>query len=270
MKYRLVAIDLDGTLLNSKKQIGELSLAAIRTARDRRVRIVISTARPLYRIARYLDLLGLTGPEELVICFNGAQVISCDGTRVRYDHPFAEADLRELTAVGRSVGFPMFAYRGDGILASADDPVYRERNPDAAFEVREDYDGVDWASERIYKFALVGRPDAVLTLRRGLDPALTRKYEVSSSVPQFVDIVSRGVSKASALARIGELWGIGPEAMIAFGDEDNDIPMLQFVGMPVAMVNASPEVKAVANMVAPSNDQDGVGRILEDLLGSPS
>lgn len=265
--YKLVAIDLDGTLLDSKKQISPRNIEAIRAARNAGLRVVISTARPLYRIRKYLERLELDRAEDRVICFNGGQVLQGDGARVLYEHHFDESELTELSELGRNVGFPMFAYRTDGILASADDPVYRERNPDAKFEVREGFGGVKWAEERIYKFALVGRPDAIKDLRGTLPAGLADRFEVSSSVPQFVDFVSLGISKSAALGRLGDAWQIRPAQMIAFGDEDNDIPMLRFVGLSVAMGNSSASVKEVAQMVTVSNEDDGVAIALESILG---
>lgn len=265
--YKLIAIDLDGTLLNSKKEISQRNHEALWKARGSGVRLVVSTARPLYRIVKYLDQLGLADADSVVICFNGGQVWLGDGSRILYEHHFQVKELEELTRLGNDVGFPMFAYRSDGIVASADDAIYRERNPDAKFEVRAGFNGVDWSSERIFKFALVGRPEAIRVLRGSLPEGLSERFEVSSSVPQFIDFVSRGISKSVALDRIGSVWGITPSQMVAFGDEENDIPMLRFVGLSVAMGNASESVKEVADIVAASNEDDGVARALDEIFG---
>lgn len=265
--YKLIAIDLDGTLLNSKKEISVRNHEALWKARGSGVRVVLSTARPHYRIVKYLEQLGLADSEGVAICFNGGLVLLGDGSEVLYEHHFQVDELDELSQLGKDVGFPMFAYRSDGILASADDAVYRDRNPDAKFEVRNGFNGVDWSLERIYKFALVGKPDAIRVLRGELPESLSERFEVSSSVPQFVDFVSRGISKSVALDRVGRAWGISPSQMVAFGDEDNDIPMLRFVGLSVAMGNASERVKEVAHMVTASNEDDGVARALDAILG---
>lgn len=265
--YKLIAIDLDGTLLNSKKEISVRNHETLWRARASGVRLVLSTARPHYRIVKYLEQLGLADSESVAICFNGGLVVLGDGSQVLHEHHFQVDELKELSQLGKDMGFAMFAYRRDGILASADDSVYRDRNPDAKFEVCEGFDGVDWSSERIYKFALVGKPDDIRVLRGDLPEGLSERFEVSSSVPQFVDFVSRGISKSVALERVGGAWGISPAQMVAFGDEDNDIPMLRFVGFSVAMGNASERVKKVADIVTASNDDDGVARALDEILG---
>ena len=114
-----------------------------------------------------------------------------------------------------------------------------------------------------FKIAYVNTPEETKKLRASLPEHLFNNYEVSSSVPQFVEIVKKGITKARALELIESKIGIAPNEIIAFGDQDNDIPMLKHAGCAVAMGNASDEVKALSSFVTGTNDEDGVAQAID-------
>ena len=231
---------------------------------------MLATARPFYRIGKYLRMLDLASEENYAIAFNGGLVMRADGVEVIYSQSFTGGEIAEAISYGNSIDAPIFIYLEGKILSNQDDPLYREKNPDVDFQVAEDLNGVDWSSHPAYKIAYVGTPDVVKEMRKALPLALEEKYEVSSSVPQFVDFVPLGTSKAKALEMVGAQLNIPASEMVAFGDEDNDAPLLEFAGLGVAMGNASDEVKEIADIVCESNANDGVARVLEKLLDHDS
>lgn len=264
--YRLAALDLDGTLLTPERTISARNTEVLAKWRARGFHVVLATARPFYRISKYLQMLDLANADNYAIAFNGGLVMRADGAETVYSHAFRPAEISEIITYGNVIDCPIFVYLNDKIISNRDDPVYRGKNPDVDFVVAEDLGSTDWNITSIYKIAYVGTPNVVKEMRSRLPLDLEQKYEVSSSVPQFVDFVPLGTSKARALAMIGSRFNISPDEIVAFGDEDNDAPLLQFAGLGVAMGNASEAVKAIADIVCESNVNDGVADVLEELL----
>ncbi len=263
--YRLAAIDLDGTLLTPEKKISARTAKVLQKWRAHEFQVVLATARPFYRIRKYLEALDLATAENYAIAFNGGLVMRADGGETIYRHTFTPTETIGIIKGGDRFDCPIFIYLQDKILSNRDDPMYRTKNPDVDFVVQ-DLNAVDWSDLPVFKCAYVGSPDVVKDMRGKLSADFAEKYEVSSSVPQFVDFVPLGTSKAKALAMIGSRYGIPAGEMVAFGDEDNDVPLLEFAGFGVAMGNASAGVKALADIICASNSDDGVADVLEDLL----
>ncbi|MFI2712236.1 Cof-type HAD-IIB family hydrolase [Micromonospora sp. NPDC018662] len=262
----MAAIDLDGTLLTPDKQVTPRSVEALRAWQARGFKVVLATARPFYRIGTYLRMLDLANEHNYAIAFNGGMVMRADGGERLHSHSFSAAEIADAVAYGGSIGAPMFVYTEDRIVSSEDNELYRRKNPDVNFEVSEDLRSVDWTDRPVYKIAYVGTPDAVKEMRKGLPFGFEQKYEVSSSVPQFVDLVPRGTSKARALEMVAARVGVLASEMVAFGDEDNDAALLGFAGLAVAVGNASDVIKEMADVVCGPNTDDGVARFLEGLL----
>src|SRR5438067_1928539 len=108
--YRLAAIDLDGTLLTPEKKISPRSIGAIKAWRANGLRVVLATARPFYRITKYLGLLGLTDEDDYVISFNGGLVMRADGQEQIYRHFFTAGEVGEVVSYARSIEVPTFVY----------------------------------------------------------------------------------------------------------------------------------------------------------------
>jgi Cof subfamily protein (haloacid dehalogenase superfamily) len=211
--------------------------------------------------------LGLKGGEDYIIAFNGGLVVSADQEEVLCVQSFLAEEISRLLSYGDSIGALTFMYLRDGLLSNRDHAGYRSKNPDVRYEVV-DLKTVDWAENPVFKIAYVNDPDRTKEVRAALPPELVSDFEISSSVPQFVDFVSKGISKARALAAIGDRVGVSADEMVAFGDEDNDLPMMNLVGLPIAMGNASPAVKEAAAIVTRSNDEEGVAiAIRRNVLG---
>jgi len=260
--YKLIALDCDGTLLNSKKEITERTVTAIRAANSFGIKIVLASARPFYRLKPFTDKLGIASSDQYSIAFNGGLIVNNTETNVLFTGGFTTEEVKELVTFGSDYDTAMFLYSKDGIISNVNDEKYKKKNPDVSFNVV-DLATVDFTIAQIYKIAYVNSPEETLALRARLPQTLYEKFEISSSVPQFVEFVSKGITKSGALEYIGRKLGISPEEMAAFGDQDNDIPMLRYVGLSIAMGNATAEVKSYAKITTASNDEDGVAIAIE-------
>jgi Cof subfamily protein (haloacid dehalogenase superfamily) len=262
---RLVATDLDGTVLRSDGSVSTRTTAALRAAEDSGVMVVVATGRPPRWMRPIADALGHTG---IAVCSNGAVVYDLHTDQVL-----------EHTAIARDVVLAVAA----AVRAAVPDVTFAVETRDAGFGREASYpiaDDVDEESSGILVGSLdqLASGDVVKLLVRHntLDPdgLLDAAREVAgelaelthSSVTGLLEISASGVTKAATLARIADRNQISAEDVVAFGDMPNDLPMLAWAGRGYAMANAHPDVLAAAEHRAPSNDEDGVAQIVEKLL----
>ncbi|MGA5552451.1 HAD family hydrolase [Streptomyces pseudogriseolus] len=260
----LIATDLDGTLLRGDDTLSHRSLAALARAERAGARHLVVTGRPAPRVRSLLDDLGCTG---LAVCGQGAQVYDAAAHRmlwsVRLDRELAETALGKIEA---EVGEVYAAVDQDGVDGlTLIEPGYRMPHPTLPAVPVDRRDDL-WA--RPISKVLLRHPelsdDALTAAARSVVGSLAT---VTMSGPGTVELQPCGVTKATGLALAAEHLGLRPEDTIAFGDMPNDIPMLRWAGHGVAMANAHPELKAVADEVTLSNEDDGVAVVLERLFG---
>lgn len=264
--YKLIVLDCDGTLLNSSKIITERTKNSLSYVLAKNVKVMIASARPFYRLKPILSELGINVDNQFTIAFNGALVVNNTESEVLFSRGFDYEQVKEIIEIGNLLSTRMFLYSKDAIYSNVDDEKYRKKNPDVNFNVVS-LVGLDYSNIPIYKIAYVNSPEETVKLRNKLPAFMFKKYEVSSSVPQFIEFVNRGITKAGALALIQGRMGIESSEVLAFGDQDNDIPMLKYAGGSVVMGNASDNIKAYATYITKSNDEDGVAVAIEHFWG---
>ena len=263
MRPRLVASDLDGTLLKADGTVDDRTRSAIADAEAAGALVVFCTARP-HRWMR--PLAEETGHHGVAICANGAVVFDLHTESVLEATPLDSAIAIELVALLRAE-VPGGAWAVEHTGGFGHEPAYLPRWPVP--------DGTTVAAVE----ALVEQPAVKLMLRHAqlsADELLLRAREVCGHLAEFshsnsadglLEISAAGVSKASALSRLCDERGIDPSEVIAFGDMPNDLAMLAWAGHGVAVANAHPDVIAAADEVTASNDEAGVARVLERLFG---
>ncbi|HYB29757.1 MAG TPA: HAD family hydrolase [Solirubrobacteraceae bacterium] len=267
MPPRLVASDLDGTLLRSDGTVDERTRQAIATAEAAGATVVFCTARPHRWLKPLAEYLFPTRPHHgLAVCANGAVLWDVHTESVIEAAPLEPAVARRLVAL-LEAELPGGTWAVERTGGFAHEPSYVPRWPVPADTL---IDAVD---------ALIDEPAVKLLLRHGrlsADDLLTRARAVGGHLAEFshssmndalLEISATGVSKASGLARLCRRLGVEPDEVIAFGDMPNDLPMLAWAGRAVAVANAHPEVIAAADEVTASNDEAGVAQVLERLFG---
>jgi Cof subfamily protein (haloacid dehalogenase superfamily) len=259
---RLIASDLDGTLLRSDGTLDPRSRAALAAAEAAGAVVVICTARPSRWVA---PLAQATGHRGVAICANGAVLCDLHSEAIVEEFPLEPVVARQVVALLQDA-VPGGAWAVERAEGFGHEPEYAPRWPVPADTV---VDAVE---------TLVAEPAVKLMLRHQdylADALLERAREVvghlaelshSNSADGLLEISAAGVSKASALARVCVQRGIDRSDVVAFGDMPNDLPMLEWAGYSVAVANAHPEVLAVADEVTASNDDAGVARVLERLF----
>ena len=255
-KIRMVAIDCDGTLLTKKKEITPNSLLALERLRASGVAVVIATARPFYRIKKYLDAMNLVSEKDYSITFNGGMVVNNKTEQTIYSNSLNQEEIKKLLQTAAEYNNQVFLYTADGIYANYYDEGYIKHNKDASYTVV-DLNEIDYEQNKIYKFVFVNQPEEIVKLREKLPQELYSEFEITSSVPQFIEVVKKDVTKAEAVGLLANMCGLKMSEVMVFGDEDNDLSMMEAAGYGVAMENGSENVKKAAKFVTKSNNDDG-------------
>ncbi|MET8567209.1 HAD family hydrolase [Streptomyces sp. NPDC004783] len=263
--YSLVATDLDGTLLRGDDTVSDRSLAALARVTRAGARHLVVTGRPAPRVRTLLEDLGCTG---LAVCGQGAQVYDAGADRmlwsVTLDRELAETALGKIEA---EVGQVYAAVDQDGVDGlTLIEPGYLMPHPTlpAVRVERRDELWAEPVSKVLLRHPGLSDDELAATARAVVGSLAT----VTMSGPGTVELQPCGVTKATGLALAAEHLGLTRRRTIAFGDMPNDIPMFHWAAHGVAMADAHPELKAVADEVTLTNEDDGVAVVLERVFGA--
>jgi Cof subfamily protein (haloacid dehalogenase superfamily) len=260
MTIKLIACDLDGTLVGTDLTFSPRLLDAVRRAQARGITVTLATGRGFPSTRAFARRLGIDAP---VICYQGAQIKSAGG-ELLYEAALPRTFLPEMLAYCLAQGRELSVY--------CDDQIYQAtRMHDQAY-----YDL--WFGLPIHQVddllaALPGDPIKFIAiapdqaegdrLEREIRTEAAGRFQVVRSHAWFVEGLARGVSKGDSLARLARRLGIAQDEVMALGDSGNDAAMVAWAGWGVAIGNASDDVKSVANAIAPPQDEDGAAWAIE-------
>ncbi|GIW49282.1 MAG: haloacid dehalogenase [Caloramator sp.] len=274
LKYKLIAMDMDGTLLNSQKQVTEYTKKVLKRASEKGIKLVICTGRIFTSAKSYARIIGTKAP---IIASNGAYIREKDRNEVIYEKYIKKETLLDIIKVTREWGFYPHIYTTDTIYSeklihsSLNYSKWNETVPeDERINIQivdslEDI--VEKEGENFLKVVVMALEDEVEKLQE-LKKYIKENMDVSifSSYMNNFEIMDKEVSKGNALKRLAEFFDIDREAIVCFGDNENDKTMFEFAGFPIAMGNAEEEIKKIAAYVTDTNDNDGVAKAIEELI----
>lgn len=260
---RLVASDLDGTLVRSDGTVSDRSLAALKLVEAAGSTLVVVTGRPVRWLTELLPHLGDSG---VALVSNGAGVYDLETGRLSRVDTISPVEAAQLTALlsDRVPDATFAAERIDGYVREAG---YRTPYSDAGRT--QVVDRAELSAEPLLKLLVRSTAhdaDSLLAAGREVVGAHLGTLTHSSNAG-LLEISAAGVTKASAVERLATGLGINAEGVIAFGDMPNDIPLLRWAGSSFAVANAHPDAREAAKAMTASNDDDGVAVVLEEIFG---
>ncbi len=264
--YKLIVIDMDGTLLHPDHTISVRNKEAIRRARELGVRVVIATGRPLDGVRRYFEQLDMVSDDDYVICFNGALVQSIASENVVGRTVLHGSDLLYLYELSQELGVNIHAFSLKGCICpkmSRYTEVECEINDIPAHVV--DFAEID-PDEDIVKVMMIDDASILQPAVERLPADVYNRFSVLRSAPYFLEFLDSNANKGTGLHKLATHLGIDPSEIIAIGDAGNDLHMVEYAGMGVAMANAFPELIEIAQFVTKSNVEDGVAFAIEQLV----
>ena len=268
MKYKLLVLDVDGTLLNDEREISKRTLAALLKVQQMGVRIVLASGRPTYGLMPLAKTLELGNYGGFVLSYNGCQIIKAQNGEILFERRINPEMLPYLEKKARKNGFAIFTYHDDTLITDSPDNEYikNEALLNNLKIIREDEfsTAIDFAP---CKCMLVSdKEKALIGLEQHWEKRLAGTLDAFRSEPYFLEVVPCGVNKANTLGALLEHLGVTREEVIAVGDGVCDVTMLQLVGMGVAMGHSQDSVKVCADYVTASNEEDGVALAVEKLI----
>ncbi len=270
LPYSIIALDLDGTLTNSEKNITPRTFDALMKAQREGVRLVLASGRPTFGIAALANQLQLADYGGYVLSYNGGRIIDWCEKTVIFSQVVDQKLVPILYDFAEKAQLPIVTYLPEAILASKNEGEYlaeEARINGMPVVVAQNFvEEAMQISGGSTKFLIPGEPELLIQLESEMKAALSEQMEVFRSAPFFLELPPKGIDKAQSLQRLLTHLGLERESLIAFGDGFNDLSMIQFAGQGVAMANAVEEVKSIADFVTTSNEEDGIAHALEHLL----
>lgn len=264
---RLIVLDIDGTLTNSKKEITAHTKAVLKQAQESGIKVVLASGRPVYGIQRVAEALELSKYGGYILAFNGGVITDCKSGERVFSKDLPDGMVKILQTCADEYGFPMVTYENDCAITECSEDFYIQK--EAAINnlhVKRIESLGDYVNFPVTKCIITGDGEKLA----GIEPLMQKRFEGELSIyrsePFFLEIMPLGIDKAQSLAKLLEVLSMEKEEMVAFGDGHNDATMIEFAGLGVAMDNAQEPVKACADFISLSNDEDGVAYALEKLL----
>lgn len=256
---RMIATDLDGTLLAGKSNLPEENIKALKRAMDAGVHVVLSSGRIVEAMTGLAEKVGVNAP---MIVYNGAMVYDMESDEILYGKTIpcatAAAVLREIEKMGMHVQ----ACPGRGYFYPEDNrwtDYYRDKVGPKGEAVHMPVSR--WLKDDVYKLLCLSENENLFAIIRELAPKFPNVSFIKSA-DWHLEVVAKGVDKSDGLKFLGEKLGIMPEEIMAFGDEHNDLGMLDYAGVGYLMENAPAEIPRANYKVAPKNTDCGVARIV--------
>ncbi|KXT84299.1 sugar-phosphatase [Streptococcus panodentis] len=265
MTVKLVAVDIDGTLLNNKREITPEVFSAIQDAKAAGVKIVIATGRPIAGVQKLLEELRLREPDNYVITFNGGLVQDTATGQELIKETLSYEDYLELEFLSRKLNVHMHAISKDGIYTANRNigryTVYEANLVHMPVFYRTPE---EMADKEIVKVMYIDEPEILDAAIARLPQELYDSYTLVKSAPFYLEIVKKNVNKGAAVLHLAEKLGLTKDQTMAIGDEENDRAMLEAVGHPVVMENGRPELKKMAEYITKSNEESGVAHAIRE------
>ena len=260
--FDLVAMDVDGTLLNSEHEVPHENVAAINAVRSAGVLATLVTGRSSFSLKPVFEQLELDIP---YICSGGAEIIDPIQGKSIDRRVIERSDLEFVVASGRERNAAMFYTLSDGIYYEAPPGSMDDLKPSRGYQLTEIDDILSDHTALPTKVAIYGDLKKLKQIEAAIQKQASAVH-MAYPLETFLDVTRVDANKGAALIRLANHLEIPQERVLAIGDADNDLSMFKVAGVSIAMGNAAPHVKAAADRIAPSNDENGVAWALREIV----
>lgn len=265
-QYKLLVLDLDGTLTNSKKEISTRNKEVLMKAQMMGVKVVLASGRPTGGIGFLAEELCLHRFGGYILSYNGGQIIECASGNLLFQSSIPVSAIPDIYQAAVDYSLAIVSYDDNNIVTqNQDDEFVKIEAWLNRMGVVETDDFGNFFSSDVPKCLMMGDP---LHLDR-VEPQIADRFphlNVMRSIPFFLEVVPQGVDKALSLSRLLGHLGYTPEQMMVCGDGMNDLSMIEYAGLGVAMNNAEEKVKNASSYITLSNDEDGVAHAVERFI----
>lgn len=261
----MIAIDIDGTLIDSNHQLHKKNIDVLRKKAAEGVKIVLCSGRPMIGMLPFVEQLGLMAENEYTISYNGALVQHNSDKKTLIEHTLSYADFLKISELGQKLNLKMHILDLD-YMYTPNRQISEYTVFDAyATQMPLHYCPLEEMPQTSFsKIMFVDKPELLETAIPQIPADLYDDYTMLHSMPFFFEFLNKKASKGRAIRDLANLLDIKQAEIMAIGDNENDLDMLAYAGIGVAMANASENAKKAANVITKSNDEQGVAYAVEN------
>ena len=267
MAVKFIALDIDGTLVNEKKQLTAKTYEAIHRAAEKGIVIAIASGRPLKGILPVAKVLDLDKIGGYILSFNGGRILEYPSMKVIRNITLKPEYIPEIYELSVSNKVNIMSYEGDIVISENVQDKYLILEAGLnGLETKQIDNFVKHIDFPINKCLMLGEGNYLAEVEKVVHNKLSDRMDVYRSEPYFLEVLPKGIDKAKSLEELIQKLGIDRSELMTFGDGYNDKTMIEYAGIGVAMANARPEVRECADFVTLSNEEDGVAFAIEKYI----
>jgi hypothetical protein len=267
MKKKILALDIDGTLTDSKKNITPKTLEKIISIQEMGHIVAIASGRPFPGIRKIADMIQLDKFGGYVLAFNGGRIVNCATGEVVYQVALDNLVVKEIYDYCLKVGCGMVTYENDRVITGTEVDSYMTMEARLnGMEIMRLDNFRDYIDFPLNKCLLTAPDKKAAQIEKELNDKFGDKLNVFRSEPFFVEIMPPNIHKATSLEKLLDILKIDRSDLVACGDGYNDLTMIEYAGVGVAMANAQDVVKESADYVTLSNDEDGLVPVIDKFI----
>lgn len=267
MAYEVLVLDIDGTLTNSDKVITPKTLEAILETQKRGHTVVLASGRPTPGIVSLAKQLKLDEYGGYILSYNGAKIINYKTGAVIYNKVIPTEYIPEIYQIAKEHNLGLITYSKDHILSATGMNPYIELESNIIhIPVVEIDNWAEFVDFPVNKCLMSADGDYLKTIEPIVKEHFKDRLNVYRSEPFFLEIMPQSIDKAHSLGKLLNHLGLSKEQLISCGDGFNDISMIEYAGLGVAMANAQSKVKESADYITLSNNEDGVAHVIEQFM----
>lgn len=266
MKYKILALDIDGTLVGSDHKILPQTREALIAAQKKGLKVVLASGRPTPGMMSLSIELKLAQYGGFVLSYNGGRITKMQTGVVVHEQYLTPPEAHEIYDLAKALNVNIIAYDNNDILTVDYDEYIQLESDINNMPLRNIDSFKQGVVNNTIKTLTTGTPERIAEVEKVYVEKFGTRFSICRSMPFFLEVMPKGINKAATLGKLLESLGLTAQELVACGDGFNDIEMVQFAGLGVAMDNAVDEVKAVANYVTRSNDDNGIVNVIDKFI----
>ncbi|MFY4776585.1 Cof-type HAD-IIB family hydrolase [Metabacillus sp. RGM 3146] len=266
MTYKMIVLDLDDTLLRDDLTISPGTKEALMAAQEAGTKVVLASGRPTTAMLPIAEELQLKEYGSFILSFNGGKINNCQTGETLFSSTLPAETIHHLYDVSRREDVWIHTYIKDTIVTEDANPYTDMEGKLTGLPIEVVSSFKDTVTVPVVKALMLGEPAYLKTVEEKLQKEFAGSLAVMRSKPYFLEFTEAGVTKGTSLNSLIQQLGISREEVIAVGDGHNDLSMIEFAGLGVAMGNAADEVKEKADYITDTNMNDGVAKVVEEFI----
>jgi len=263
---KLIVTDIDDTLVNSRNEISKKNREVIEKCKEQDIKVILASGRPDFGMMKIVEDLKLDSYDNYLLSYNGARIANLKTGEVVYEKFLSPERIKFLIDIALENDCDILTYQNGDVLTNRDNEYARVEVGLVGAKLIIAENMKEHIKEGAAKVIILKHPDEAQAVKEKLQEELGDEYEVATSKPFFIEVNDKGISKGDSLDALCKKLGLTKDNVMALGDGLNDLSMIEFAGMGVAVDNANPVLKEAANFISKSNDEDGFAYAIEKFI----